>query len=483
MNTNSPLVTDLYQLTMAHAAWRGGDHDTRVCFHLFFRKNPFSGGFALAAGLETALEYLEGLHFSEKEITYLATLTGADCRPLFHPDFLKMLQDFRFTCDVEAVPEGTPVFPHEPLLRVTGPWWQAQLVETALLNQINFQTLIATKAARICDAAAGGEVLEFGLRRAQGWDGALTASRAAYIGGCHATSNVLAGMTYGIPVRGTHANSWVMFYEDETTAFSTYAEAMPNNCVFLVDTYDTLAGVLHAIEIGRRLREIGQDLLGIRLDSGDLAWLSRQARTLLDEAGFTQTKIVASNDLDEELIESLRQQDAAIDVWGVGTKLITAYDQPALGGVYKVGAVQAEDGTWLPRIKLSEQSIKVTNPGRLQVRRFFDGTRMVADAIWNEDLGFAAEAPLHDLEDAIRTKRLPANLRHEDLLTPVLRDGRRLHPARPLPDIRGHALRQLECLDKSSRRIRHPHRYPAGVENRLWTLRNRLFDAAKGESE
>ncbi len=303
--------------------------------------------------------------------------------------FLDYLRDLKFACDVDAVPEGTPVFPYEPLVRVKGPILQAQIIETLLLTIINFQTLIATKAARVNIAARGEDVLEFGARRAQGVDGALTASRAAYIGGCAATSNVMAGKVWNIPVKGTHAHSWVMLFEDELEAFQTYARTMPNNCVFLVDTYDTLAGVRHAVEVGKWLRENGHKLLGVRLDSGDLATLSIGARQILDEAGFEDAAIVASNDLDEYLIRSLKEQGAKISVWGVGTRLATAYDQPALGGVYKLSAV-LENGKWQPRLKLSEQTVKISNPGILQVRRFRRAAtdkaapgQLFADAIYN----------------------------------------------------------------------------------------------------
>ncbi|MDH3583356.1 MAG: nicotinate phosphoribosyltransferase, partial [Phycisphaerae bacterium] len=280
------LLTDLYQITMAFGYWKLGRADERAVFNLFFRKHPFGGGVTVAAGLAQVVEYLDGFGFEDTDVAYLATLTGNDGKPLFERAFLDYLSDLRLTCDVDAVPEGTVVFPHEPLVRVTGPILQCQILETALLNMINFQTLVATKSARICTATEGEPVLEFGLRRAQGIDGALTASRAAYIGGCVATSNVLAGKLYGIPVKGTHAHSWVMSFEEEAHAFEAYAEAMPNNCVFLVDTYDTLEGVRRAIEVGRALRERGHEMVGVRLDSGDLAHLSIEARKLLDAADF-----------------------------------------------------------------------------------------------------------------------------------------------------------------------------------------------------
>ena len=305
---SSVLLTDLYQLTMAYGYWKSHRAHHEAVFHLHFRKPPFGGGYTIAAGLEPVIEWLQGFHFAPDDLAYLARIPGNDGKPIFEQAFLDHLGRMRLELDIEAVPEGTVVFPHQPLVRVRGPILQGQLLETALLCLVNFNTLIATKAARICQAAGSGPVLEFGLRRAQGLDGALSASRAAHIGGCASTSNVLAGKRYGIPVRGTHAHSWVMSFDDEEAAFEAYAQAMPNNCVFLVDTYDTLAGVRKAIRVGLRLRERGHELVGIRLDSGDLAWLSVEARKLLDEAGFPKALIVASNDLDERTIASIQQQ-------------------------------------------------------------------------------------------------------------------------------------------------------------------------------
>jgi len=309
---HSPLLTDLYQLTMAAGYW-AAKRDQYAAFHLFFRTLPFHGGYAIAAGLGTALEWLADFRFATDDLAFLATLEDVEGNPLFPADFLDYLSELRLTVDLDAIQEGTVVFPHQPLLRVAGPILQCQLLETALLNILNFQTLIATKSARICEAAKGEPVIEFGLRRAQGPDGALAASRAAFIGGCTATSNVLAGKILGIPVRGTHAHSWVMSFDTELEAFARYAETLPGNCTFLVDTYDTLEGVRNACRIGAILRATGHRLLGIRLDSGDLAWLSQQARIILDEAGFPDAAIVASNDLDEYLIESLKHQDQARD--------------------------------------------------------------------------------------------------------------------------------------------------------------------------
>ena len=320
---NLILLTDLYQLTMAYDYWKSGLQDHQSIFHLSFRENPFKGGYAVACGLETAIEFLSNFHFEQSDIDYLSSLKGNDGARLFEPDFLNFLLRLEFAGSIDAIPEGTVVFPHEPIIRVTGPLLQAQIIETSLLNIINFQTLIATKASRIVEAAHGESILEFGLRRAQGIDGSLSASRAAYIGGCSATSNVLAGQLFDIPVKGTHAHSWVMCFDSEIEAFSAYAEAMPNNCIFLVDTYDSLEGVRNAVTIGKQIRQNGHEMIGIRLDSGDLAYLSIEARKILDENEFPNAVIVVSNDLDEHIITSLKRQGAKIMVWGVGTKLVT----------------------------------------------------------------------------------------------------------------------------------------------------------------
>lgn len=476
------LLTDLYQLTMAYGYWKTGRDQQEAVFHLFYRHNPFRGGFAIAAGLVDAVDYLRNLRFTPEDLGYLGSLTGRDGRALFEARFLEFLGNLRLTCDIDAVPEGTVVFPHEPLLRVRGPILEGQILETALLNQINFQTLIATKAARVCLAARGEPVLEFGLRRAQGIDGALTASRAAYLGGCDATSNVLAGKIYGIPVRGTHAHSWVMSFDTEREAFQAYAEAMPHNCVFLVDTYDTLKGVREAIGVGRWLRQHGHELAGIRLDSGDLAWLSVEARKLLDRAGFAQTAIVASNDLDEHLIESLKNQGAAIGIWGVGTKLVTAYDQPALGGVYKLSGIRRPDGTWEPKLKLSEQAVKVSNPGTLQVRRFRSETEFLADGIYDEELGAPSDFILVDPLDPTRRKRLESTTPREDLLTPVLRGGQCVCALPPLPAIRERVRQQLSFLHAGIKRLVNPHQYPVGLELGLHERKTELILRARGVS-
>jgi nicotinate phosphoribosyltransferase len=473
------LLTDLYQLTMALGYWATGQAEREAVFHLTFRRPPFGGGYALAAGIQPAIEYLSRLRFDDGDLAYLATLVDADGARLFPAGFLDYLGELRFSCSVDAVPEGTVVFAHQPLLRVRGPILAAQLVETPLLTLINFQTLVATKASRVVAAAAGQSVLEFGLRRAQGIDGGLAASRAAYLGGCDATSNVLAGKMFGIPVRGTHAHSWIMFHEDELEAFRAYAAALPGNCTFLVDTYDTLAGVERAIAVGRELASRGRRLLGIRLDSGDLAHLSIEARRMLDAAGFTDTKIVASNDLDEALIGSLREQGARIDTWGVGTKLVTGYDQPALGGVYKLGAIRQDDGSWRQVIKLSEQPIKISNPGQLQVCRLRQAGQLVADVIYDEERGLSRPIVLHDLEDPARTLALGEVDHEELLLVPMMDRGAVIPRDTSLASARQRARDQLAALSPRTRRFLNPQPHPVGLDAGVHAEKRRLIEAAR----
>ena len=382
--SNLTLLTDLYQLTMAYGYWKQGMSEKNACFNLYFRKHPFSGDYTVSAGLEYAIDFLNNFHFDKDDLSYLTSLSGNDGKALFDDAFISYLEKLEFSCDIDAIPEGRIVFPNEPLIRVKGPLIQCQLIETALLNIINFQTLIATKSSRICQAAQGEAVLEFGLRRAQGIDGALAASRAAYIGGGSATSNVLAGKLFGIPVKGTHAHSWVMSFDSELASFKNYAAAMPNNCVFLVDTYSTENGVDNAIEIAKEIDRQGYKFVGIRLDSGDLSELSKMARVKLDEAGFTNSAIVASNDLDEYRIQTLKDSGAQINIWGVGTRLVTSFDQPALGGVYKLAAIENAD-RWDYKIKFSEDSIKVSTPGLIKVKRFYKDGLFDYDLLYNED--------------------------------------------------------------------------------------------------
>lgn len=473
------LFTDLYELTMAYSYWKSGLAEREAVFHAFFRSNPFEGGYTVACGLEPAMEYLEGYGFGKEDFDYLAGLQGNDGRPLFEAAFLLYLRDLRSGVSVDAVPEGTVVFPLEPLMRVQGPILQAQLLESALLNFLNFQSLIATKAARVCQAAQGDPVVEFGLRRAQGPDGGLSASRAAYVGGCAGTSNTLAGKRYGIPVKGTHAHSWVMAFDSEAESFQAYARAMPGNGVFLVDTYDTLEGVRHAAAAGRLLRQGGHELAGIRLDSGDLAYLSQEARRILDAEGFPDAAIMASNELDEHLIESLKGQGAAIDLWGVGTRLVTGGGQSALGGVYKLSAVRDLGKPWVPKVKVSEQAVKTSVPGVLQVRRYRCGGFFAGDMI--HDLGTppAGEPQLIDPADPTRRKRIPPGAEWEDLLIPVFRNGRKVAPWPSLAALRERTSRQLALLHPGIRRLCNPHGYPVGLEPSLNGLRLRLIAEAR----
>lgn len=477
------LLTDLYQLTMACAYWKSGVHRREAVFHLFFRRPPFGSGYTVACGLGPAIEFLERLRFEEDDLAYLAGLRGRDGQVVFDSAFLDFLRAMPLAIDVDAVPEGTVVFPHQPLLRVRGPILQAQLLETPLLTLLGFPTLVATKAVRIVEAAGGQPVLEFGLRRAQGIDGGVTASRAAYIGGCAATSNVLAGKLFGIPVRGTQAHSWVMCFDDEKEAFYEFARAMPNNCVFLVDTYNTLEGVRRAVEVGRWLRSRGQDLLGIRLDSGDLAYLSIEARKILDEAGFRETVIFASGDLDEHLIENLKQQGAAIGAWGVGTKLATAYDDPALGCVYKLSAIRDAEGCWRDRLKLSEQAGKLSTPGMLQVRRYIQGGEAIGDAIYDQLQGLAEPCVIVDPTDPVRRKAIPAGAAGHDLLVPVFRGGKRVYEVPSLEETRGQVRQQLALFHAGVRRLVNPHRYPAGLEQGLYERRSDIVRKLRGLPE
>ena len=473
------LLTDLYQLTMAYGHWKLGRTEDEAVFNLFFRTNPFKGGYAIACGLKGVIDFLEGFRFQEDDIAYLAGLKGNDGNNLFEPAFLNYLRNLELDVDIDAIEEGTVVFPQEPLVRVKGPIIQCQLIETPLLNAINFQSLIATKAARVCQAAEGEPVLEFGLRRAQGIDGALTASRAAYVGGCSSTSNVLAGKLFGIPVKGTHSHSWVMSFDTEQDAFDAYARAMPNNCVFLVDTYDTLEGVKKAIEAGKKLRERGYEMVGIRLDSGDLAYLSIEARKLLDGSGFEKAAIVASNELDEHVIENLKQQGSTIAVWGVGTKLVTGNDHPALNGIYKLAAIRKPGQKWQYKIKLSEQFAKTNIPGLLNVRRFRNGSNFIADMIYDEQCGIGENLTVVDPLDWTRSKKIPRKAKYEDLLVPVFRSGQIIYRSPSLEQVRQRTQNQLKRLHKGVKRFLNPHQYPAGLEYGLHQLRNQLISNVK----
>lgn len=467
-NQSLSLLTDFYQMSMSYGYWKAGLDKKEAVFHLFFRKLPFNGGFTIASGLEAVIDYLENFCFDPSDLDYLATLKDKEGNPFFSSEFFDYLGKLKFTCDIDAVPEGTVVFPYEPLLRIQGPLIQCQILESPLLNLINFPSLIATKAARICLAAQGDSVFEFGLRRAQGIDGALTASRAAYIGGCDATSNVLAAKLFGIPVSGTHSHSWVMVFADELEAFQTYAVNLPGNCIFLVDTYNTLEGVKKAIEVGHWLKTQGKSLLGIRLDSGDLAYLSFEARKLLDQAGFTDCKILASNELDETVISELKRQGAQINIWGVGTNLVTGKEQPALDGVYKLSAIRENGQNWRYTLKLSEQMLKVSNPGILQVRRFSSDSEYIADAIYDTQHPIDGDCHLIDPFDPTREKTIDKETPFTDLLVPIFRQGKRIYDPPSLAHIRQKTKDQLAHFYRGVKRFLNPHQYIVGMEKWLY---------------
>jgi nicotinate phosphoribosyltransferase len=462
------LLTDSYELTMAYGYWKLGMAEREAVFHLFFRRKPFGGDFAVSAGLETALDFLEHFRYEASDLAYLEQLKGQDGSPLFSPEFLEYLSRFSLKVDIDAMPEGTPVFPYEPIVRVQGPILHAQLLESPLLNIINFQTLIATKSARICWAARPDPVVEFGMRRAQGIDGALAATRAAWIGGCDATSNVLAGKVYGIPVKGTHAHSWIMAFDDEEESFDLYAQTMPQNCIFLIDTYATIEGAKKAISVAKRMREKGVEMIGVRIDSGDLAHLSIGIRRLLDEAGFPKARIMASNELDEQIITDLKHQGAKIDIWGVGTNLVTGKDQPALDGVYKLTAIKDQAGKWQHKVKISEQLVKVTNPGIHQVRRFYDAKANIGDMIYDIHSGLPREPHCIDPLDPTRWTTFSPEVTYKDLLVPVVRGGARIYTSPSLLEIRAFALKELAQFHPAIRRFLHPQSYFVGLEKSLY---------------
>jgi nicotinate phosphoribosyltransferase len=468
---NLTMSTDLYQINMMYAYHKKGMDTQRVVFDVFFRKPPCGSGYAIFAGLEQVLDYIENIHFTEEDIAYLRSVYP------YEEAFLDKLRQFRFTGTIFAMKEGAIVFPGEPLIRVEAPIMEAQLIETAMLTIMNHQTLIATKAARIVEAAKGDTVLEFGLRRAQGTEAGYYGARAAYIGGVHATSNIMAGRDFGIPVKGTHAHSFVQLFEHELEAFTAYSEAFPDETVLLVDTYDTLGvGIPHAIQIGLAMREQGKKLLGIRLDSGDLAYLSKEARRMLDEAGLTDVAIIASSDLDERLIQDLKNQGAKISIWGVGTNLITSYDCPALGGVYKLAAVE-KDGEWVPRLKISENPTKITNPGYKQVVRFYDATtgKPLGDLIALEGEHIPEEkiTMFHPLFP--HKRKTIRNYRMERLLHPMIESGVRTYNCPPLHKIRAYAQEQLTRFSPEIKRLINPHEYHVDLSQRLWDLKQSLI--------
>ncbi len=482
---SSALLTDLYQLTMAQGYFRQSMAERRAVFHLTFRNCPFGGNFVLACGLGPALEHFQSLRFINEDLEYLAGLRGNDGKALFGQDFLTYLGEMRPACDVAAVPEGSAVFPHEPLLRLTGPIAQCQILETPLLTLLNFQSLVATKAARLCRAAAGRPVIDFGLRRAQGMDGGLGATRAAYVGGVAATSNVLAGLRYGIPVKGTHAHSWIMAFDDEEEAFVAYAEAMPNNCIFLVDTYDTLDGVEKAVRVAVGLRRRGHEMVGLRLDSGELGPLSQEVRRRLDAAGFPAAKIVASNDLDEYRIAELVASGAQIDLWGVGTRLITAFEQPTLGGVFKLAALEGKDGTLVPRLKLSEQEVKVSNPCPQQVRRYEQEGMFIGDVIYDSSRSLPDPCEVRGIGPGSpgQSWKIETGTVGEDLLRPMAVEGRPLAEPESLEQIRRRAQEQLAKLPSGVLDLQSPAPYPVGLEAGLEETKAALIRALRRPKE
>ncbi len=474
-NEDYSLLTDLYQLTMAQGYWENNKQDEEVCFYSFFRLNPFEGGYAIASGMEHMAEVIEGFGFTQEDIDYLASLDAPGGGKLFKPGFLEYLLHLELSVDIWAVREGTVVFPNDPLFRVTGPIIECQLLETALLNAVNFETLVATKAARIC-LCAQTPVAEFGLRRAQGESGGVRASRAAIVGGCASTSNVLAGKLYNLPVSGTHSHSWVMSFDSELEAFRAYAKAFPTNCVLLVDTYNISTGIKNAIQVGLEMKERGETLAGIRIDSGDLSWQAIKAREMLDEAGLTETGVVLSNDLDEWTIKTIRDSGAKVSSWGVGTKLATSYDQPALGGVYKLAAKKDAEGKWVDCIKVTGNTAKITTPGVLDVRRYFYPSGKIAgDMVFDINTGVPIER-IVDPADRFRQKKLKG-LNYVTLLEPLCEKGTVVLPEEYKNALiaRDYAKGQLELLDESQKRLLNPHSYPVGLEYSLFYRRDELI--------
>lgn len=479
-NRNLTLLTDLYELTMMQGYFKEKNANETVIFDMFYRNNPHGNGFAICAGLAQVIEYIENLHFDPEDIEYLRSLS------LFDEDFLEYLKDFSFTGDIYAIPEGTVVFPREPLVKVIAPIMQAQLIETALLNLINHQSLMATKAGRIVQAARGDGVMEFGLRRAQGPDAGTYGARAAMIAGCIGTSNVLCGKLFNVPVKGTHAHSWIMSFPDELTAFRTYAKLYPSACILLVDTYDTLnSGIPNAIKVFTEMREAGIPLTfyGIRLDSGDLAYLSKKAKKMLDAAGFTDAVISASNDLDEYLIDSLKMQGAAINSWGVGTNLITSKDCPSFGGVYKLAAIMDKaTGQFIPKIKLSENAEKITNPGNKTIQRIYDKEtgKIIADLICLVDEKYDTNNSLllfDPIETWKKTLLAPGTYTLRELLVPVFKAGKCVYQSPKVMDIREYCKTELDTLWDESRRLMNPHTVHVDLSNELWHMKNQLLDS------
>lgn len=471
------LLTDFYELTMMQGYYEQGQNET-VVFDVFYRQNPCNGGYAVCAGLEQIIEYVKGLNFTYEDVDYLRSLG------IFSEDFLNYLSGFHFSGDIYAIPEGTIIFPKEPLLKIIAPIMEAQLVETAILNIINHQSLIATKTSRVVFAADGDGVMEFGLRRAQGPDAGLYGARAAMIGGCVGTSNVLAGQLFDVPVLGTHAHSWIMSFPDEYTAFKTYAELYPDNCTLLVDTYDTLkSGVPNAIRVFQKMRDSGKKLTkyGIRLDSGDLAYLSKEARKMLDAAGFETAVIAASNDLDEYLLHDLKVQGAAITSWGVGTNLITSKDCPSFGGVYKLAAIQNEKGEFVPKIKLSENTEKITNPGNKTIYRIYDKTtgKIRADLICfaHETFDTNKDLVIFDpIETWKKTRLVGGSYTMREILLPIFKSGECVYQSPSVAEIATYCRQEKKTLWEETKRLFYPHNVYVDLSDELYSVKKELLN-------
>lgn len=480
---NLTLLTDLYEITMMQAYFKNNNKNKMAIFDVFYRKNPMDGGYAISAGLEQVIEYINNLHFTEDDINYLASLK------IFEDDFLDYLKNFKFTGDIYAIPEGSVMFPREPMLKVIAPIMEAQFIETAILNILNHQSLIATKAARICYAAEGDGIMEFGLRRAQGPDAGIYGARAAVIGGCAGTSNVLTGQMFDVPVMGTHAHSWIMSFDDEYTAFYTYTKLYPMACTLLVDTYDTLnSGVPNAIKVFKQMKKEGIELknYGIRLDSGDLAYLSKKARKMLDDAGFKDATITASNDLDEFLIASLKMQGAEITNWGVGTNLITSKDCPSFGGVYKLAAIMEDGENFTPKIKLSDNSEKITNPGNKKIYRIYEkeNNKIKADLICLENETFTENEDMHlfDPHEPWKKTVLKAGtFTLKEMLVKVFDKGQCVYHSDSVMKLRDFAISEMETLWEETKRFENPHQVYVDLSQKLYDIKISLLEKMSKE--
>lgn len=472
---NLTMLVDFYELTMANGYLKNGMKDKVACFDMFFRKVPEGGGFAIAAGLKQIIQYIKEIKFTDADIEYLKS------KNIFCEEFLSYLRNFEFQCDVWAVPEGTPVFPNEPLVKVKGPIMQAQFIETMVLLSINHQTLIATKANRIKRAAQGREVLEFGSRRAQGYDGSVYGARAAYIGGVDSTSCTIAEPLFGVKASGTMAHSWVQSFDTEYDAFKTWAETYPDNCTFLVDTYNVLkSGIPNAIKV---FKEIivpkGYKPRAVRLDSGDLAYLSKKARKMLDEAGFDYVKIVASNSLDEYTIDSLLKQDSALDCFGVGERLITAKSEPVFGGVYKLVEMENNQGNMVPKIKISENEIKITNPANKKIYRLYEkdtgkaiaDVLVLADEVIDDSKPYEIFHPIHTWK-----KKVLGNFTARPLLVQIFSKGKCVYDSPNEHEIRDYRAKEIATLWGEVLRFQNPHVYYVDLSRKLWELKRSLLE-------